>query len=236
MNNEYRISNKECRRIGNPMKNRYFTPENITDKSLEMLLEIEEHINTRKIEFIPERSALLILDMQRYFLDESSHAFVPSALPIIPEIKRLAKVYDEMNLPIILTRHLNSEADAGLLARWWKDLITEDDELSEIIPELNPPNSILIIKSQYDGFYRTPLEDILRKKGIGQLVITGVMSHLCCETTARSAFVRGFAVFIPLNGTATYDEDFHRAAFLNLAHGFATPVLVDELLNLMETH
>ncbi|NQS98682.1 MAG: cysteine hydrolase [candidate division Zixibacteria bacterium] len=216
------------------MKSRYFTPENITDKSLEMLSRLEKFRNSHKIKFILERSALLILDMQKYFLEESSHAFIPSALPIIPGIKRLAKVYEELNLPIILTRHLNSEGDAGLLAKWWKDLITEGDELSEIIPELNLPNSIIIRKTRYDGFYRTPLEDILREKGVSQLVITGVMSHLCCETTARSAFVRDFAVFIPINGTATYNEDFHRAAFLNLAHGFATPVLVDELLNLME--
>ena len=186
------------------------------------------------IDFLPEQSALLICDMQRYFLDERSHAFIPSALPIIPKIKILADAFDKLNLPIICTRHLNSQEDAGLMAQWWDNLLTEKDDLSEITPALNLPDSIIIKKTQYDGFYRTPLEDVLRKRGISQLIITGVMSHLCCETTARSAFVRGFNVFFPIDGTATYNEDFHLAALLNLSHGFAVPVLMEELQNHVE--
>ena len=92
----------------------------------------------------------------------------------------------------------------------------------------------VIKKTQYDGFYQTPLEDILREKGISQLVITGVMSHLCCETTARTAFVRGFTVFFPIDGTATYNEDFHWATFLNLSHGFVIPLLIEDLQNHLE--
>jgi len=48
--------------------------------------------------------------------------------------------------------------------------------------------------------------------------------------TARSAFMRGFEVFFTIDGTATYNEGFHQATLLNLAHGFAKPVLVSELL------
>ena len=199
-----------------------------------MLRKLEKRIKSHRINFIPEQSALLILDMQRYFLEKSSHAYIPSVLTIIEKIKSLTIAFNEKNLPIILTRHLNSKEDAKLMALWWKDLITEKDDLSEIIPELNLPNSIVIKKTQYDGFYQTPLEDILREKGITQIVITGVMSHLCCETTARSAFVRGFTVFFPVDGTATYNEDFHWATFLNLSHGFVIPLLIEELQNHLE--
>ncbi len=216
------------------MRSSYFTCENINNKSEEMLRKLEKRIKSQRINFIPEQSALLILDMQRFFLEKSSHAYIPSALSIIPKIKSLAHAFNEKNLPIILTRHLNSKEDAKLMALWWKDIITEKDDLSEIIPELNLPNSIVIKKTQYDGFYQTPLEDILREKGITQIVITGVMSHLCCETTARSAFVRGFTVFFPVDGTATYNEDFHWATFLNLSHGFVIPLLIEELQNHLE--
>ena len=65
-------------------------------------------------------------------------------------------------------------------------------------------------------------------------MIAGVLTHLCCETTARSAFVRGFKVFFTVDGTATYYEDFHRATLLNLSHGFAVPVLVDDIRKKME--
>jgi isochorismate hydrolase len=60
------------------------------------------------------------------------------------------------------------------------------------------------------------------------------MTHLCCETSARSAFMRGFEVFFPIDGTATYNRDFHLATLRNLAHGFATMTTVRELLIKLE--
>ena len=219
---------------GISMKTCYFTSENIDSKSQQMLRKLEEFRNRHKMSFAPAQSALLILDMQRIFLDERSHAFIPSALPIIPKIKMMADAFYKMNLPVIITRHINTQKDARLLTQWWRDLITEKDEMSEIIPALNLPYSTIIKKTQYDGFYQTPLENILREKDINQLVITGVMSHLCCETTARSAFVRGFSVFFAIDGTATYNQSFHRATLLNLSHGFAVPVLMEEIQNYIE--
>jgi isochorismate hydrolase len=168
--------------------------------------------------------------MQRYFLEESSHACIPAAQAIIPKIAELIDSYYQKNLPIIFTRHLNSATDAKMMAKWWRDLIKKDDPLSNIIPEFDLSRGMIIEKSQYDAFYETRLEEILRQKGVTQVVVCGVMAHLCCETTARSAFVRGFEVFFTVNGTATYNERFHRATLLNLAHGFAVPVLVDEIL------
>ena len=91
-------------------------------------------------------------------------------------------------------------------------------------------NGIVLKKSQYDAFYDTSLEDVLKKNRVSQVVICGVMTHLCCETTARSAFMRGFEVFFTVDGTATYNKNFHLATLLNLSHGFATPTLVNELL------
>jgi len=199
-----------------------------------MLQKLEEYSRMHEIQFIPERAALLILDMQKYFLEKNSHAFIPSALPIIPKIKKLANEFQKRNLPVILTRHINRKEDAKLMGVWWDDLITEMDEMSEIIPEFDLPHSKVILKTQYDGFYETPLEGILKEHETSQIVITGVMTHLCCETTARSAFVRGFEVFFPINGTATYNEEFHRATFLNLSHGFALPCMIEDLQNCLE--
>ena len=218
------------------MKSCYFTAETIDEKSREMLSQLENFRKKHSIDFLPDQSALLILDMQKYFLDERSHAFIPSALPVVSKIKKLANSFIEINAPVILTRHINSIYDDGLMSRWWHDRITEKDYMSEIIPELNFSNTMVIKKTQYDAFYRTPLEDILRGKKISQLVVTGVMSHLCCESTARSAFVRDFTVLFPVDGTATYNEEFHRATLLTLSHGFAVPVLTEELLLRIEAY
>jgi nicotinamidase-related amidase len=212
------------------MKELYFSRGSIQQKSLEMLGKIKEHRQKHDIAFVPGHSALLVLDMQKYFLSDSSHAYVPSAQAIVPGIKDLIKAYSTKGLPIVFTQHLNSPQNARLMAKWWRDLIREEDPLSGIIDELDLSSGIVLKKSQYDAFYETPLADILSKNEVTQVVICGVMTNLCCETTARSAFVRGFAVFFPIDGTATYNEEFHRATLLNLSQGFATPVLVKEIL------
>jgi len=216
------------------LKSAYFTFDTIDHTSLKLIRKIKETIKIHDIPFIPESSALLILDMQQYFLDSRSHAYISDAIPVIPRIKALAQVFQERGLPVILTRHINSEDNAQLMAEWWKDMITEENDLSAILPELDLPNSIIIKKTQYDAFHRTNLEKILRERNVRQLVITGVMTHLCCDTTARSAFVKGFTVFFPVDATATYNENFHYASFLNLSHGCAIPVLSNEIKKQME--
>lgn len=115
------------------------------------------------------------------------------------------------------------------MGTWWKDLISIENPHSAIIPEFDYSHRSVLRKNQYDAFYETSLEEILRRKSVSQVVISGVMTHLCCETTARSAFVRGFEVFFLVDGTATYNQDHHLATLLNLAHGFATPVLTTQL-------
>ncbi len=215
------------------MKEPYFTFESIDRRSREMLGQLEELRQRHRVALLPETLALLVLDMQRYFLDKTSHAYVPSAEAIVPRIEELLAAFSGRGLLVAFTRHLNSAEDAGRLAQWWQDLITVENPLSELTPELEARAGVVIQKSQYDAFYKTRLEEVLKARGVGQLVICGVMAHLCCETTARSAFVRGFEVLFTIDGTATYNEGFHRATLLNLAHGFAYPVLVEEVLAAM---
>jgi len=116
------------------------------------------------------------------------------------------------------------------MAKWWRDLIRPEGQGSQIVAGLDTSKGRVLCKSQYDAFYQTSLESDLRAHRVGEVVVTGVMTHLCCETTARSAFMRGFEVFFAIDGTATYTEAFHRAALLNLSQGFALPVIANELL------
>ena len=216
------------------MKTAYYTDANIDSEAAAMLEEVRARVRLRAIDFEPRESALLILDVQRYFSDPASHAFIPSLPPVIEKIAEMETAYVAAGLPVVLTRHLNTEEDAGLLARWWKDLIRPGTAHSEIVPGLGQEAAVVLDKTQYDAFHGTDLERVLRERGVKQVVVTGVMTHLCCETTARSAFVRGFTVFIPVDGTATYSVDFHFGSVLNLAHGFAVPVLSRDLLRVLE--
>jgi isochorismate hydrolase len=213
------------------VKETYFTPETILGTAQEMRRSLALNRSKRIARFAPERSALLVLDMQAYFLDPASHAFIPGARAIIPNLQKLSKAFTAYLRPVIFTRHVNTPQDAGQMGSWWRNLISPTDPLSEIIPELDAAPGSVVIKAQYDAFYHTPLEELLHSQGVSQVVIGGVMTHLCCETTARSAFMRGFEVFFTIDGTATYTEKHHRATLLNLAHGFATLVLCAELFD-----
>ncbi len=211
-------------------KESYFNAENIDRKATEISAGLPTYRQNPRIPFSLHNSALLVLDMQRYFLEPSSHAYIPSARAILPGIQALVKAYSKQGLPIIFTRHINTDQDAGAMKGWWRDLIREKTPLSQLSSELEISKGTVLRKSQYDAFYQTTLEEMLRKLQVRQVVISGVMTHLCCETTARSAFMRGFEVFFLIDGTATYTAEFHRAALLNLAHGFATLCKVNDIL------
>jgi isochorismate hydrolase len=216
------------------MKETYWDHSTIQEISMKLLQDLEGIRRSDHIPFQPDMSALLILDMQRYFLDNISHALVPSAEMIIENIARLAEQYVRKGLQVIVTRHVNDANNAGLLSKRWNDLIEKDNPLSNVISEFHSDDYLVLEKHQYDAFYQTKLEKLLKNRGITQLVITGVMTHLCVESTVRSAFVRGFMVFLPVDGTATYNWMFHQASLLNLSHGFVNPVLSKDLLNVME--
>ena len=213
-------------------KESYFTEKSIQQKSKEILKSVLplKHRHSRQ-EFVPAHSALLVLDMQHYFLDPDSHAFIPSAISILPGLQKMISAYSSIGQPVIFTRHLNTDVDAGMMLKWWGDLIDPRTARSQIIESLDVTNHIFIEKTQYDAFLGTRLDETLRQSGVEQIVVTGVMTHLCCETTARSAFMHGFNVFFPVDGTATYSEAHHRASVLNLAHGFAVPLLVGDILS-----
>ncbi len=209
-------------------KEAYFSPDSIAARAKSMLASLPDFRRGSALE--PRRAALLVLDMQAYFLDPASHAFVPSAPAILPNLQRLIAAFAARRRPVVFTRHTNTPADAASMARWWRDLLAPDSPASAILPALDVTQGLVIEKHQYDAFYQTELEQVLRAAGAEQVVVTGVMTHLCCETTARAAFVRGFEVFFVADGTATYTEAFHRAALLNLTHGFAIPALTEEIL------
>jgi bifunctional isochorismate lyase/aryl carrier protein len=215
------------------MKERYFTIQSLEPQACELYREVAKPSPQKSISYQPQRSALLVLDMQAYFLDESSHAYIPSAEAIVEGIVQLINAYSMHERPIIFTQHINTTTDAGMMSIWWKDLITYQNPLHKITPEIDVSMGTLILKSQYDAFYRTQLDEILHASGVSQVVLCGVMTHLCCETTARSAFMHGYEVFFPVDGTATYNLEYHRASLLNLAHGFAKLVFMKDLLEAM---
>jgi len=215
------------------MKEKYFTRQNLAGKAKEIKKEAELAFGHPKFEFTAKNSALLVIDMQKFFSETSSNAFIPSFEAITPVISSLIEKFKGKSLPVIFTKHVNTHDNASLMGKWWRSFL-EDGEYTSIVADFDTEMHTVMEKSQYDAFYESELEGILKKFGVENLVVTGVMTHLCCETTARSAFVRGFKTFFTVDGTATYNEGFHRNTIMNLSHGFAVPVLTEEIRAALE--
>jgi len=193
-----------------------------------------ESSNFRKQNFsiLPGKAALLVIDMQRFFLDDESHAFLPDGKEAIPRINKLIRAFRDRNWPLYFTRHIHSKgSDPGTMGKWWSDVMWEGSHFLDIHSSLELLTGDTVIdKQRYDAFLGTDLNERLHSSGITQIVITGVMTNLCCETTARTAFCRDFEVFFVHDCTATASEELHNSTLKNLAYGFAVLVTADEVL------
>jgi nicotinamidase-related amidase len=175
------------------------------------------------------RTAVLLVDLQEYFREIIG--------PILENIVRLVSVSRKTNIPLVFTQHGHEPgSDHGMLGRWWADLIIKGTDEALLIPELGVETKDRVIpKNTYSAFYKTGLAEKLGEMGVTDLVIGGVMTNLCCETTARDAFVRGFRVFFLADGTSTVTQEFHLASLSNLGYGFATLLSCGRLCEIFKT-
>lgn len=173
----------------------------------------------------PKTCALLVIDVQNYFSS--------MATPIMCNLNTTIDLCRHASIPVIFTRHRHksSASDAGMLQEWWfGDLIIDGTLESQLMEDLHRKNGcrssgeggdMVVEKSSYSAFRKTGLEEKLVEMGVKEVIVSGVMTNLCCETTARDAFVRGFRVFFSTDATATSHMDLHDATLNNLAYGFA---------------
>jgi len=215
-------------------RERYFDTENIDLQARKLLQECGCETDYFRRIYPPKSTALLVLDMQNFFLSTESRAFTPSAEAIVKPINLLIETFRKLSLPIIFTRHSNDDNNAGMMARRWKFLIPIDSIFSEIHPGIKVSDEMIILKSQYDAFHETQLDDILKSKGIKSLVITGLLQNFCVESTLRSAFVKGYAPIIPVDCTAANDYDLHLSSLKGIASGFCTPCISKDVIDLVE--
>jgi isochorismate hydrolase len=170
------------------------------------------------------RAAVLLIDCQEYFRGLLA--------PILDNITEVIRAAREAQIPLFFTQHGHSSDEGpNMLGAWWADIIMKDTPEAQLVPELGITKSDTIIpKNTYSAFHKTHLEKQLRDMGIQDLILGGVMTNLCCETSARDAFVRNFRVFFLADGTSTTDPDFHLATLRNLSFGFATLITCDQLV------
>jgi nicotinamidase-related amidase len=211
----------------------YFTAETIGPLSFSMRKQLRS-LRRRHLPLRPGRCALLLLDVQQVFLDPASHAYVPAGAAILPGALAMHQAFRDRGWPAVCTRHGHPPDDAGMMTRWWRHPILVGSPEAALYPRLAEADAEILDKRHYDAFRDTDLHERLSGRGVEQVIIAGFMTHLCCDTTARSAFMQDYEVFVCVDGTATYTEALHRGSLMGLAHGVAEMILVDEVLAVAE--
>jgi nicotinamidase-related amidase len=173
----------------------------------------------------PKHAFLLVIDMQNYF--------VQIARPVLGNILNVIQSCHQKKIPIIFTQHGHKDPvqDGGELREWWGQVILEGTEDWKFLPEIPfGPKDTVLPKKHYSAFLETNLAYILQSKKVREVIIAGVMTNLCCETTARDAFMRGYRIFFLIDGTSTGRSEHHLATLKNLGFGFAFLITCNELI------
>lgn len=184
-----------------------------------------------EFEFQPQKTALLIIDMQRDFLEPGGFGEmlgndVSKLRPAIAPTKQLLDAARTAGLLVIHTReghaaHLKdlqhskkirgqgstTIGDEGPMGK----ILVRNEAGHDIIPELYPiAGEVIIDKPEKGAFYATDLEHILRQQNIHYLIVCGVTTEVCVNTTVREANDRGFECLVVSDATGSYFPEFHR--------------------------
>ena len=192
-----------------------------------------------------ERSALMVVDMQNGFLgDEGSMARI--GLPVadlrskaLPGTLALLEAARKAGVPVIFTRYvyMADYRDGGLVPHVLIPAMKEQQSLThgswdaEIVSELAPAEGELVIdKSRPSAFYGTQLEPLLTSLDVRNLVLAGVTTNVCVETTARDAGQRDYHVHVVGDASAEWDDAKHQHALDVIGFIFGWVNTVDEVL------
>jgi len=177
-------------------------------------------------EFERDRCALLIIDMQNDFVLDGAVMQVKEAGRQVPRIKKLAEKCRELGVPVIYTVQLTDAIFCPLevaIFPWLKDAgMREGSDGCKITDALAPqPGDLVVNKRRFSGFYQTDLEILLKnvkgqEKPVDTVIISGTVTNVCCESTARDAFFRDYKVVFGSDINSAHDEEAHNATLRNM--------------------
>jgi nicotinamidase-related amidase len=191
----------------------------------------------------PTAHALLVIDMQNAFCDPAgSMVRLGRSLEGLDEAIRQTAAAIQLarfqQVPVIYTRQAFSPGyrDAGVNLRRLSAGLNEMGGLLrgswdvEVIPALQPQADDLVIdKTRFDAFLDTPLLGILRDLGVGDVVVTGILTNICVESTVRGAVMRDFHATILADCCAGLTQHLHDISLEALAtHQLATITTIDD--------
>jgi ureidoacrylate peracid hydrolase len=188
------------------------------------------------------RTALIVVDMQNYFVAEGFAAEVPKARDIVPNINRMAKALRAAGGTVVWVQ----TTATGALEHWTnhhKHMLTTDRvekrlaQLNEghdgfkVYPKLEPlPSDLRVKKIKYSAFIAgsSDIHAQLTSRGIDTLLITGTVTNVCCESTARDAMMLDYRVVMLSDGNASLTDEEHAASLNNFLIFFGDVMTTNE--------
>jgi ureidoacrylate peracid hydrolase len=199
------------------------------------------------------RTALLVVDMQRGFVDPGEPMEVPLARASVPVIRGLLDAFRAKRLPVVFTAFVYSP-DVPLLVG---ELHPEHkpaapgaprgfgmpsssclagSSSARVVEALAPrPDEPVIDKRWYDAFAGSALDGVLRARGVSSLVVTGTMTDICVLATVIGAFNREYRVTVVDDAVSTLWPEIQRATLDIVARAYGRVVSSKEVLNTVAT-
>ena len=197
----------------------------------------------------PGRTALVVVDMQRGFLDPGEAMEVAPAREIVPAIQSLLSLFRGKRLPIVFTEFVYSESVPVLIGSLHPEhrpaapgarrgfglpssSCLEGTPSAETVPSLAPrPGEIVVRKRGYDAFAGTQLDAALRALNVTSLVVTGTMTDICVLATVTAALHRQYRVTVVEDGVATLWPEIQRAALDIIARAYGRVATAKEVVD-----
>lgn len=194
------------------------------------------------------KRALIVLDMQNAYCHQqgslAKQGFDISAChDVIGNVKRVIEVCRRNTVPVIflyLAFEKNYQ-DGGVMAHDIWPFFKEKKGLLDgtwdaaIVDDLKPlPEDVVIRKTRYSGFSGTNLDYRLRYMGAETLIICGVTTDICVESTVRDAFHLGYKVVLISDGTAEIDEERYRASLKTVEYAFGKVITAEQLASFLD--
>ncbi len=182
-------------------------------------------------DFEPARAALLIHDMQEYFLEPYDPG-LPPLRPVLGHLQSLRDACDASGVPVFFSAQPGeqSRAERGLLWDLWGPGLVERPALGAL--GLAPrTDDVMITKRRYSAFHDTALATLLAERGRDQLLITGVYAHIGCLATAVDGFMRGIQPFVVADALADFSKEDHLVALRQVARTCGVVTTAGAVLN-----
>ena len=193
----------------------------------------------------PKKTALVVVDMQNGFMMPGvAHALCTEAVNVVPNINRIAVAVRKTGGTVIWIKNtataetrqswsVKADMDGPEKTAERADAMAPGSKGHELWAGLDvQPEDLTVQKMRFSAFIQgsSNLEALLRGKGIDTVLITGTVTNVCCESTARDAMMMNYKTIFAADGTATFNDEEHNATLGIMLAMFADVMTTDEIV------